>query len=470
MAEASRPQIRRAPVVAAAGRESIDFGPLLVMDSVYPSPKGGGAESQVGTLGRWFNNNGYPCTLVTPMLTSGSNLPYEVIERLPIIRLSYPHVRFVGAAILQLKLILTILQHRDKVCAIHAHIGSWMAVTCCLMGKLLGLPVIVKMTGHTELVGGALDPDGNWLARLKRKGLSLATGYQAISSEIERAITQVGLPAEKILRIANAVDLSTFGLRLRDGPGSGKPVKRSKRKPADPLQPTLGQTGMIELDAISPAFFESNSPSDGELPPIAASGRRLTPLREDLCPGAEFVVLFSGRLEPVKRLDLLLRAWRDALAHDKKAWLVLVGGGSLRDELEAQARRYSIAERVVFVGQIARIADYIHAADILALVSDSEGLSNSMLEGMSGGLPVLGSSISGTEDFVTEYKTGWLFPPGDLPMLTRQLSAARATPARQLVEMSRAAHDEIVANASVQAVTRSLLDAYAQQRLQLEKR
>lgn len=468
MAEASRPQIRRVPLAAAAGRESIDFGPLLVMDSVYPSPKGGGAESQVGTLGRWFNDNGYPCTLVTPMLPVGPQVPYEVIDRLPVIRLSYPHIRVVGAAILQAKLILTILRHRNKVCAIHAHIGSWMAVTCCLTGKVLGLPVFVKMTGNTELVGGALDPDGNWLARLKRKGLSLATGYQAISSEIERAIAQVGLSAEKTLRIANAVDLDAFGLRHRDGPG--KSAKRSKPKPSDPLQPTLGQTGMIELDAISPAFFDSNAASDGELPPTAASGRRMTPLRAQLCPGAEFVVLFSGRLEPVKRIDLLLRAWRDALAHDKKAWLVLVGGGSLRDELEAQARRYSIAERVVFVGQVARIADYIHAADILALVSDSEGLSNSMLEGMSGGLPVLGSNISGTEDFVTEYKTGWLFPAGDLPALTRQLSAARATPSRQLVEMSRAAHDEIVAHASVQAVTRSLLDAYARQRSLLVKR
>ncbi|MFK7966127.1 MAG: glycosyltransferase family 4 protein, partial [Burkholderiaceae bacterium] len=354
---------------------------------------------------------------------------------------------------------------------------SWMAVTCCVMGKALGLPVFVKMTGNTELVGGALDPNGNWLASIKRKGLSLATGYQVISSEIERAISLVGLPPEKTLRIANAVDLDTFGLRYRDGPGVRKGAKtaKSKAKPIDPSQPALGQTGMVELDAISPAFLDSNllsgvpssiaattAPGD-QTPIFAPSGRRITALRQELCPGSEFVVLYSGRLEPIKRIDLLLRAWRDALAHDKGAWLVLVGGGSLLTELQSQATRYGIDDRVLFVGHVTRIADYIHAADILALVSDSEGLSNAMLEGMSGGLPVLGSRISGTEDFVTDNETGWLFPPGDLSALTRQLAAARATPARRLVKMSRAAHDEIVERASVQAVTRALLDVYAQQ-------
>jgi len=261
----------------SAGREPPVYGPLLVLDSDYPSPKGGGAESQVGTLGRWFNKNGYPCTLVTPMIPGGSQVPFEVLDRLPVIRLAYPKIRLLGAAVLHARLMLLIWRHRHKACAIHAHIGSWMAVTCCLMGKLLNLRVIVKLTGQTELLGGALDPNGNWIAQLKRKGLSYASGYQAISGEIERAITAVGLPHEKVLRIANAVDLDTFGLRHRDG--------RPSLEPAKPVSPT----GMLELDMITAAL------SDGA-PATAASGRRITPLREQLCPVAALVVLFSGRL------------------------------------------------------------------------------------------------------------------------------------------------------------------------------
>lgn len=398
----------------------LQFGPLLVMDSTYPSEGGGGAESQVGTLGRWFNANGYPATLVTPLLREARQIESEVIDGLPVLRLRYPRFRLIGALVLHLKLAATLWQYRHRSCAIHAHIGSWMAATCCLLGPLIGLPVFVKMTGTTELAGGALDPDGNWLARLKRAALTRATGYQAISSEIVRAIIAVGLPAEKILPIANAVDLNRFGQRRHDG------VAR--------------EVGKFEAGGKHPA------------PPA---------LRDQLCPGAGFVMLFSGRLEQVKRLDLLLDAWRDALAHDKSAWLVLAGAGSEREQLEALARANGIADRVVFTGRVAAIADYIQAADAMALVSDSEGLSNSLLEGMAGGLPVLGSRISGTEDFVREGETGWLFEAGDGAMLARQLSAARATSPEALKRLSQAAHDEVVKRASVQAVTHALLHNYA---------
>ena len=217
-----------------------------------------------------------------------------------------------------------------------------------------------------------------------------------------------------------------------------------------------------------PAPFDVTAPADGQptSPPLSAravmrgvAGRAL---RDRLCPGAEFVVLFSGRLEKIKRLDLLLQAWGDTLAHDKKAWLLLAGEGAERANLIAQAQASGIADRVLMLGHVERIIDYIHAADVLALVSAHEGLSNSMLEGMAGGLPVLGSRISGTEDFVSEGRTGWLFESGNLGALSRQLATARATRPDELVHMSRAAHDEIVARASVQAVTTALLDAYRQ--------
>lgn len=428
------------------------YGPLLVLDSSYPSTGGGGAESQVGTLGRWFNGNGYPTILVTPMLSDSRQIRYEEIDGLPVRRLSYPQIPILGAAILQLKLALVVWRRRKQACAIHVHIGSWMAVTCSLMGKVVGLPVVVKMTGKSELDGGPLDLAGGFLARVKRAGLRHASAYQAISGEIDRAINAVGLPSEKSLRIANAVDLKQYGLRAKDGAG-------------DQVFPARAATAAAAAAAAASGDFFGGMPT---LPRGSEMSDSLGPaspddsdLRKRLCPGAEFVLLFSGRLEPVKRLDLLLQAWRDALAHDKKAWLVLAGEGDERMSLQEQAVQYGIADRVVFTGHVDRIVNYIHAADVLALVSDYEGLSNAMLEGMASGLPVLGSRISGTEDFVDEGRTGWLFEAGSLAGLTRQLSVARAIQPSELARMSRAAHDEVVTRASVQAVTRALLDAYA---------
>ena len=269
-------------------------GPLLVLDGSYPSVGGGGAESQVGTLGRWFNAHGYRCTLVTPMAPESPKLTYEVMDGLPVRRLRYPRVPLLGSLILQCRLALTIWQERRRISAVHAHIGQWMAVTCCLTGKVLGVPVFVKMTGATELRGGALDPAAGFVARIKRRGLALATGYQAISGEIVRAIEAAGLPRERILPIANAVDLTRFGLRHRDGdPVVGlTPDTHVNTPPERANQPSVDHPA--PFDVTAPAGGQpTSSPLSARAVMRGVAGRAL---RDRLCPGAEFVVLFSGRL------------------------------------------------------------------------------------------------------------------------------------------------------------------------------
>ena len=66
-----------------------------------------------------------------------------------------------------------------------------------------------------------------------------------------------------------------------------------------------------------------------------------------------------------------------------------------------------------FVGPSSDVQRYLAMAHFGVLASLHEGLSNTLLEYMAAGLPVLGSRVSGTEDFVVAGHTGWLFPPGD---------------------------------------------------------
>lgn len=379
-------------------------GLLLVMDSAYPTTGGGGAESQAGTLGRWFNANDCPSTLVVPMLPGDSSVARERIDGLPVERIAYPHIKLLGALVLQIRLFLLIWQRRHRISGIYAHIGGWMAVVCCVAGRLAGLPVLVKMTGDTELNGGALDRSAGLGGRVKRAGLQWATAYQATSSHIARAIAAVGLSASKTHRIANAVQLDRF-----DAP---------------------------------------------------ATTERSAALREMICPNARFVALFVGRLEPVKGVDVLLNAWAQGLAGDADAWLVLVGAGSEHDALVAQAQRLGIASQVVFAGRIDAIQDYMHMADVAVLPSWREGLSNAMLESMAAGLPTLGSRISGNEDFIEEGATGWLFEAGDTDGLATRLAQVRAAGPQQWQRLGAQARAEIEARASLGAVTAQLLQVF----------
>ncbi len=374
-------------------------GPLMVMDSDYPITGGGGAENQVGTLGRWFNANGYPTRLIVPMFEHRVPVTDEVIDGLSVHRIPYPRLRVLGSLILQLRLFIELWRVRRDTPAIYAHIGSWMAVVCCVAGRLFGIPVLVKMTGSTELVGGPLDPKAGLVARIMRAGLGLATGFQATSREIAEALATVGMPTDRIHRIVNAVQMERF---------------------------------------------ETDTP-----------GRRA--MREAICPGARFIALFIGRLEPVKGLDLLFEAWALALRQDPLSWLVLVGSGQQEQALREQCERLGIESRVVFAGQIASVEHYMGWADIAVLPSWKEGLSNAMLECMAAGLPMLGSRVSGTEDFVRPWQTGWLFEPGNVGELAQRLSQARTAGPSLVREMGRQAHDEIASRASLDAVALQLL-------------
>ena len=72
---------------------------FIVLDSVYPSPGGGGAESQVGTLTGWLAEQGVPSTIVVPMVPWGPQVAHEQHGLVKIIRLRYPRLPLVSGQI-----------------------------------------------------------------------------------------------------------------------------------------------------------------------------------------------------------------------------------------------------------------------------------------------------------------------------------------------------------------------------------
>lgn len=101
-----------------------------------------------------------------------------------------------------------------------------------------------------------------------------------------------------------------------------------------------------------------------------------------------------ARLATQKRLDRLLRA----VARLPDAHCILAGDGEERGRLEALATELSIAARVHFLGHRADTGDVLDAIDVFVVSSEREGLSNSMLEALAAGVPVISTAVSGAED------------------------------------------------------------------------
>jgi glycosyltransferase involved in cell wall biosynthesis len=77
---------------------------------------------------------------------------------------------------------------------------------------------------------------------------------------------------------------------------------------------------------------------------------------------------------------------------------VIAGDGAARDELEKLSARLGVADRVHFLGNRDDARDVIDSMDVFVLVSDSEGMSNAMLEAMARGRPVVSTNVSGADD------------------------------------------------------------------------
>ncbi len=137
--------------------------------------------------------------------------------------------------------------------------------------------------------------------------------------------------------------------------------------------------------------------------------------RTELCgipPGAK-VIGYVGRLARQKRVQDLI--WMMVLIGNVRddVHMVLVGDGPEREWLERFSRDLNVESKIHFLGHRQEIPAILPLCDAFCLASDFEGMSNSLMEAMAVGLPVLASDIPPNRELVVEGQTGYLISVGD---------------------------------------------------------
>jgi len=122
-----------------------------------------------------------------------------------------------------------------------------------------------------------------------------------------------------------------------------------------------------------------------------------------------------GRLSPQKGHDHFLQAASVIASAEPRARFLLVGDGSLRDELEARAHQLGIRERTLFAGLVApeAVPDYIQAMDVVVHTSIREGLARVLPQASAVGKPVVGFALDGTPEAIEHGVNGFLARPHD---------------------------------------------------------
>src|SRR5262245_27977167 len=158
--------------------------------------------------------------------------------------------------------------------------------------------------------------------------------------------------------------------------------------------------------------------------------KRAALLRElNLDEGAKLIGLVA-RLQPVKGHRYFIEAASRVAAVEPNAHFLLVGDGALRREIEEQATRLGVDDRVHLLGARGDAAAIAAGFDVATLASLNEGLPNAVMEAMAAGAPVVATAVGGTSELVIDGATGFLAPPGDAEALARRILDALRDPDR----------------------------------------
>ena len=134
-------------------------------------------------------------------------------------------------------------------------------------------------------------------------------------------------------------------------------------------------------------------------------------------------IVSVGRLEPQKNHKLLLDAFADFHKKYPEYELHIFGVGELDKDLRRQAGELGIGDRVVFRGFSSNVQQEIRDNAMFVLSSDYEGISNSMIEALAMGVPVISTDcpVGGSRMYIENGVSGLLTPVGDRKALTEAM-------------------------------------------------
>jgi glycosyltransferase involved in cell wall biosynthesis len=126
-----------------------------------------------------------------------------------------------------------------------------------------------------------------------------------------------------------------------------------------------------------------------------------------------FVSIVANMRHEVKDYPMFLRAARKVKQVVPGTIFLLAGEGELEESLKSLARELGIYESTVFLGRCEKVAELLSISDVCVLSSKAEGFSNSILEYMAAGKPVVATNVGGAGEAIDEGETGFLVPSGD---------------------------------------------------------
>jgi glycosyltransferase involved in cell wall biosynthesis len=163
----------------------------------------------------------------------------------------------------------------------------------------------------------------------------------------------------------------------------------------------------------------------------SASLREATLTRFGLPSGESLrFITIVANLRPVKDYPTFLRSAAEVHRKIPNSAFLIAGEGELLDSLRGLAQELGLKDRVFFLGRCDSTTELLALSDVCVLSSQSEGFSNSILEYMAAGRPVVVTDVGGAREAVVSGESGYLVPAGDHQKMAECIISLLAEPER----------------------------------------
>lgn len=172
-------------------------------------------------------------------------------------------------------------------------------------------------------------------------------------------------------------------------------------------------------------------------------------------------ILYVGRLHSSKKIDVLLDALALLNVQDCPWHLTLVGSGRERETLIRQTQELGLSDRVHFAGQTKDVNPFLQQVDVFVLPSQTEGISNALLEAMAVGLPCIVTDNPGNRRVFSDAAVGLLVPVDDVSALATAVeSLIKDSTLRE--RLGRAARHHVVTHFDINYVAATYKSLYSE--------
>ena len=344
---------------------------------LFDSFNQGGTEWQTVQLTRLLHESGKHRLFLAALSNEGPLRPE--VERLGFHDIpSFPLQNFYNANAMKQVSRLASLMRKQQIDLVHAH-DFYTNIFGMAAAKLAGVPARITSRRETE---GIRSPAKRWL---ERRAFNTASAVVANAEAIRAQLISEGLAPEKVVTIHNGLNVAHVTARV---------------------------------DARRDELLQSF----------------------DLPNSRRFVTIVANMRHVMKDQATFLRAAQRTRAAVPDSSFILAGEGEQMPGLRQFAADLGLADSAFFIGRCNRIADLLAISDVCVLSSKGvEGLSNSILEYMAAGRPVVATDVGGAREQVIDSETGYIVKPEDVETMAARLISLLNEPqkARAMGEQGR---------------------------------